>query len=202
MDGTSFGVAWYAFPSRSPRPTRSRMAMNGGFYRLSIAILASSLLVLAASPLAAQTALRRTQPDTLGLAPDTVRMPVGRVLGMGRCQISGHAVVKDRADLRRLRRYWQCAKVAPSLEGRTVVGLDINADCQAMYRIDAFRSAKRREFRVQLRIRGGTCRGLLPRYEWISLPALPSRWSVRISEVDENGPPDLRGWTPLDASRH
>ena len=172
--------------------------------RLSITLPGAILLFLAATPLAAQAPLRGVAPDTLGLAADTARLAVERVEGMDRCQIIGNAVVKGRTDLRRLRRYPQCAKAAPSLEGRTVVGVDIHADCQAMYRIDAFRSAKRREFRVRLRIRGGGCRGLLPRYEWLSLPALSSGWSVRFTEsqADDDASPDLREWTPLDAPRH
>jgi len=174
------------------------------WYPTLAAVLAVAFAVLPADRAAAQPPLQGTRPDTLGLAPDTVRLPVGRVEGMGRCEIIGNAVVKDRADLRRLRRYPQCAKVAPPLAGQTVIGLDINADCQAMYRIDAFRSAKRREFRVRLRIRGGGCRGLLPRYEWLSLPALPSGWAVRFtdSQEDDDASLDLREWIPLDTSRH
>jgi hypothetical protein len=171
---------------------------------MSMAVSALILLAFAAGPLAAQERLRRTEPDTLGLPADTVRLPVGRVEGMDRCEIPGHAVVKNRAELRRLRRFPQCAKVAPTLAGRTLVGLSIWADCQALYRVDAFRSAKRREFRVHLRIRPGICRGMLPRYEWLSLPALPREWSVRFTESDTHGdaPLDLREWIPTDSSRH
>jgi hypothetical protein len=171
---------------------------------MSMAVSASILLIFAAGPLAAQKPLRPTETDTLGLAADTVRLAVGRVEGMGGCSIPGHAVVKHRADLRRLRRFPQCAKVAPPLGGRTVVGVDVDADCQAMFRIDAFRSAKRRELRVRLRIRPGNCRGMLSRYEWISLPALPPGWSVRFTEsaAREDGPLDLREWTSIDSSRN
>ena len=174
-------------------------------YRLSIALPLSILLFLAPSPLAAQAPLQRTEPDSLGLPADTVRLPLERrVGGMGRCEIHGHAVVKDRADLRRLRRYPQCAKAAPPLDGRTLVGVYVMADCQASYRVDAFRSAKRREFRIHLQIRSGGCRGLRPRHEWLSLPALPPGWALRITEsdVDRNAAPDLWDWTPLDLSRH
>jgi hypothetical protein len=169
-----------------------------------MSMAAASILLAFAAPLAAQKPLRGVAPDTLGLPADTVRLAVEQVEGMDGCQIIGHAVVKDGADLRRLRRYPQCAKAAPPLEERTVVGVDINADCQAMYRIDAFRSAKRRELRVRLRVWSGGCRGLLPRYEWISLPALPPGWSVRVteSEAHGDGPLDLRGWIPVDTPRH
>jgi hypothetical protein len=174
------------------------------WYPALAAVLAIAFAVFPASPLAAQTPLRGAEPDTLGLAPDTVRLTVGRVEGMGRCEIIGHAVVKDRADLRRLRRYPQCAKVSPPLEGRTLVGLSVWGDCQAMYRVDAFRSAKRRELRVRLRIRYGGCRGMLPHYEWLSLPALPAGWAVRFTEsrVDGDAPLDFRDWTATDPSRH
>lgn len=178
--------------------------MTASLRRPSIALPGAILLILAAAPLAAQDRMRGTEADTLGLPADTVRLAMGRVAGMDRCEIPGHAVVKDRADLRRLRRYPQCAKVAPALQGRTLVGVDVNADCQATYRIDAFRSAARREFRVRLQVRGGTCRGMMRTYAWLSLPALPPGWAVRFTESDihQDGPPDLREWTPLDPSRH
>ena len=171
-------------------PTRNRTVPTVGLRRLPLTPPGSILLCLIAAPLAAQKPLRGVAPDTLGLPGDTVRLAVEQVEGMDGCQIIGHAVVRNGADLRRLRRYPQCAKAAPPLEGRTVVGVDINADCQALYRIDAFRSAKRRELRVRLRISGGGCRGLLPRYEWISLPALPLGWSMRFTEAaaDERTP--------------
>ena len=172
--------------------------------RFRLTLPGSIFLLLAAAPLAAQAALPRVEPDTLGLAADTVRLQVERIEGMDRCDIPGHAVVKDRADLRRLRRYPQCAKAAPPLDGRTGVGLSVWGDCQATYRVDAFRSAKRREFRVRLRIRSGGCRGMLRHYAWLSLPALPPGWAVRFTEspVDEDAPQDLREWIPFDPSRH
>jgi hypothetical protein len=70
----------------------------------------------------------------------------------------------------------------------------VQRDCQATYRIDTFRSEKRREFRVRLRIRDGGCRALLPRYDWISLPALPRGWAVRFTHerVPDDAPVDLR----------
>ena len=173
-----------------------------GIRRPSIALPGSFLLFLIASPLAAQKPLRPTEADTLALPADTVRLPVERVEGMGDCSIPGHAVVKDGADLRRLRRFPQCAKVAPPLAGRTLVGLSISPDCQGSYRVEAFRSAKRRELRVHLRIRWGGCRGLLRRYEWYSLPTLPRGWAVRIKESqnDQEAPLDPREWTPIDSS--
>ena len=169
---------------------------------MCMAVAASILLACAAGPLAAQKPLRATEPDTLGLPADTVRLAVGRVEGMGDCSIIGHAVVKNGVDLRRLRRFPQCAKVSPPLAGRTLVGLSIDADCQAMYRVEAFRSATRRELRIHLRIRPGGCRGMLSLYEWLSLPALPAGWAVRFTESDvhEDTPLDLREWTPLDSS--
>jgi hypothetical protein len=79
----------------------------------------------------------------------------------------------------------------------------VHADCQAFYRLDAFRSAKRREFRVRVLIHGGGCRGMLSEYEWLALPALPRGWSVRFTETDDRSEPfDLRRWIPLDASRN
>jgi hypothetical protein len=171
---------------------------------MSMAVSASILLALAAGPLAAQKPLQPTEPDTLGLPADTVRLPVERLEGMDGCSIPGHAVVKGRADLRRLRRFPQCAKVTPPLDDHAVVGLSIRADCQGSHRVDAFRSARRREFRVRLRIHWGGCRGLRPRYEWFSLPALPRGWTLRVMEADdpEPSPLDIRARTPVDSTRH
>jgi hypothetical protein len=171
--------------------------------RASLALLGSLALLRAASPAAAQLPLTRTDPDSLGFSADTVRVSLTPVEGMEGCELVGHAVVKGRAELRRLRRFPQCAKVAPSLAGRTLVGVRVHADCQAFYRLDAFRSAKRREFRVRVLIHGGGCRGMLSEYEWLALPALPRGWSVRFTETDDRSEPfDLRRWIPLDASRN
>src|ERR1051325_493854 len=111
------------------------MNARSGFSRMSMAVSASILLAFAAGPLAAQKPLEPTEPDTLGLPADTVRLAVERVEGMDDCSIVGHAVVKDGADLRRLRRFPQCAKVTPPLAGRTLVGLSIRLDCQGFHRV-------------------------------------------------------------------
>lgn len=167
------------------------MNARSGLSRMSMAVSASMLLALAAGPLAAQKPLRPTEADTLGLPADTVRVAVAQVEGMDGCSIVGHAVVKDGLDLRRLRRFPQCDKVSPPLAGRTLVGLSVRVDCQGTHRVEAFRSAERRELRVNLRIHWGGCRGLLPVYEWISLPALPPGWAVRITESDDPEPDPL-----------
>jgi hypothetical protein len=168
--------------------------------RLSIPPLAALLALLAASPLAAQEPLQATREDTLGLAPDTVALAIRHLPRPGECAIPGHAVVRNADDLRRLRRFPQCKEAPfPSLAGKTLVGLSIWGDCNSSYRVDAFRSESRREFRVRLRIRYGGCRAMAPRDEWYALPALPPGWSVRITRVhvEDDAPRFSREWTPI-----
>ena len=150
----------------------------------------------------AQEPLRGVWPDSLGVATDTVRVPVERLSGLGRCGITGHAVVRDEAELARLRRYPQCREARfPSLAGRTLVGLSIFGDCHALFRVEAFRSESRRELRVRVWGRYGGCRAGAFRDVWISLPAVPPGWAVRFTDAaaPEDTPRFGPDWEPVRA---
>ena len=180
------------------------MRRRSGWYPGHAALLGVALVLLAPGRATAQEQLRATEDDTLGLAADTVRLAVEHLPRPGECAIPGHAVVRNAKDLARLRVFPQCAEAPfPSLAGRTLVGLSIWGDCNAMYRVDAFRSESRRELRVRLSIRYGGCRAMRPRDEWYSLPVLPPGWSVRITRVhvDDDSTVDFREWHDIRSGR-
>lgn len=142
--------------------------------------------------------LTRVPEDSLGLAPDAEPLAHRRLTGMGRCGTIGHVVVADTGDVRRLRAYPPCAEAPlPPLPGRTLVGVSVFGDCHSRYRLDAFRSESRREFRVRLRRVYGGCRAGTFADAWLELPPLPHGWTVAVTDesldadVDALGP----GWT-------
>jgi hypothetical protein len=145
--------------------------------------------------------LLRVEYDSLGLAADAEPVPHRRLPDMGRCGVVGNAVVTDSAGLRRLRRYPQCADVAfPAPEGRTLVGITIMGDCHTAYRLHAFRSESRREYRIRVQTRYGGCRAGGFADAWLELPRLPAGWSVTVGREEVEGDVDLLGgdgWTSI-----
>ncbi|HEU4558163.1 MAG TPA: hypothetical protein VFS20_09950, partial [Longimicrobium sp.] len=105
------------------------------------------------------------------------------------------------ADLRRLRRLGTCAAAPlPDPAGRTLVGVPVRGDCHTWYRLDAYRSESRREYRVRLQMRGGGCRAAGHADAWLELPPLPPGWTVAFTREpvrDEADELDILGdgWT-------
>lgn len=141
--------------------------------------------------LAAAPAVRAQPPgavtsvgfDSLGLASDAEPLPARRLRGMGNCGAYPNVVVADTADLRRLRAYGPCAAAPfPELPGRTLVGVSVMGDCHTWYRLSAFRSEHRREYRVRLQRRYGGCRAGGSADAWLELPPLPPGWTVAFTD--------------------
>lgn len=165
--------------------------------RMLGALLFAALAV--APPVCAQP--RGTVPrvafDSLGLAADAEPLPARRLRGMGNCGAYPAVVVADTADLRRLRAFAPCAAAPlPEMPGRTLVGVAVTGDCHTWYRLDAFRSESRREYRVRLQRRYGGCRAGGFAHAWLELPPLPRGWTVaftdersdRDADIDTLGP--------------
>ena len=122
------------------------------------------------------------RPDSAGIPADTVRLPSRRA-DLGRCDVLGYRVVDDSAAVRRLRRWPQCQGADFGDPGaRTLVGLPLSGDCHARFRIDAWRSERRREYRVLVTTYGGECRAWGGGYQWLALPKLPAGWRVGFGE--------------------
>jgi hypothetical protein len=122
------------------------------------------------------------RPDSAGIPADTVRLPSRRV-DLVRCDVLGYRVVDDSAAVRRLRDFPQCRGADfGDPGGRTLVGLPLSGDCQASFRIDAWRSERRREYRILVTTYGGGCRAWRGEYHWLALPKLPAGWRVGFSE--------------------
>jgi hypothetical protein len=121
--------------------------------------------------------------DTLGLPPDAEPLSSRRLRGMGNCGTYPNVVVANTADLRRLRMFPQCADAPlPEPVGRMMVGVSVMGDCHTWYRLDAFRSESRREYRVRLQRRYGGCRAGGYADAWLELPPLPPGWTVAFTE--------------------
>jgi len=72
--------------------------------------------------------------------------------------------------------------------GRTLVGLPLSGDCHASFRIDAWRSEERHEYRVLVTGYDGGCRAMgAGGYHWMVLPKLPPGWRVGFSERRVDG---------------
>jgi hypothetical protein len=73
------------------------------------------------------------------------------------------------------------------------VATPLFGDCHASYRIDAWRSAGRREYRVRVTSYYGGCRAGRGYYVWLALPKLPAGWSVGFTEARgrDRPPPDV-----------
>jgi hypothetical protein len=143
--------------------------------------------VLAAAPAVRAQPLADAIPainfDTLGLAADAEPLAHRRLRGMGRCGAFSNAVVANAAQVERLRMLPQCATVPlPDPAGRTLVAVSVMGDCHTWYRLDAFRSESRREYRVRLQRRYGGCRAGGLADAWLELPPLPPGWTVAFTE--------------------
>lgn len=163
-------------------------------------------LLAAAPPVRAQPpgALASVRFDSLGLAPDAEPLPSRRLRGMGRCGAIGNVVVRDSADLGRLRTLPQCAAAPlPELPGRTLAGVSVIGDCHTWFRVDAFRSEARREYRVRLQRRYGGCRAGGFADAWLELPPLPAGWTVAFTEERVEGDVEIgvlgSGWSYIRA---
>lgn len=121
--------------------------------------------------------------DTLGMAADAEPLAHRRLRGMGRCGTYSNVVVADAAQMERLRTIPQCTDAPlPEPVGRTLVGVSVMGDCHTWYRLDAFRSESRREYRVRLQSRYGGCRAGGSADAWLELPPLPPGWTVAFTE--------------------
>lgn len=163
-------------------------------------------LLAAAPPVRAQppSAVRTVQADSLGLAPDAEPLAARRLRGMRNCGVHPAVVVADTADLRRLRALGRCAEAPfPELPGRTLVGVSVMGDCHTWYRLSAFRSEQRREYRVRLQRRYGGCRAGGVADAWLELPPLPAGWTVALTDepVEREAATDVLGpeWSYIRA---
>jgi hypothetical protein len=156
-------------------------------------------LVVALGVVAGTAGAARAQPDSvvtpvredsLGLAADAEPVAHRRLRGMGRCGFLSHGAVTDTVQLRRLRAFPACVDAPlPAPVGRTLVSVSVRGDCHTWYRLDAFRSESRREYRIRVRWRYGGCRAGGFADAWLELPALPPGWTVAVT--DEKVPDDL-----------
>lgn len=145
------------------------------------------LAVTAAAPAVCAQPLEAVIPgipfDTLGLSADAEPLAHRRLRGMGRCGVFSNGVVATAAQVERLRMMPQCAAAPlPDPEGRTLVAVSVMGDCHTWYRLDAFRSESRREYRVRLQRRYGGCRAGGMADAWLELPPLPPGWTVALTD--------------------
>jgi hypothetical protein len=143
--------------------------------------------VMAAAPAVRAQPLEAVIPgipfDTLGLPADAEPLAHRRLRGMGRCGAFSNAVIANAAQVERLRMMPQCAAAPlPEPAGRTLVAVSVMGDCHTWYRLDAFRSESRREYRVRLQRRYGGCRAGGSADAWLELPTLPPGWTVAFTE--------------------
>lgn len=177
--------------------------ISAGF-SLSVAML------LGANSVAAQKTDWGLRPDSAGVPADTVRLPT-HLVDLGRCDVLGYRVVTDSVVVKRLWQYPQCKLTDfGDVYGRTLVGIPLWGDCHARFRIDAWRSEQRREYRVLVTDYYGGCRAMRGGYHWMVLPKLPPGWRVAFGERrvdggretrdDEDRPFLSRVWLPQPAT--
>lgn len=153
----------------------------------AVGMMLGALLAAAAARPAAAGAQGRDyglQPDSAGLSADTVRLPARRVPELEECGPPvGYRVVASDSAAAALRRFPQCqdAEFGPP-ERRTLVFLPLFGDCHAGYRVEAFRSESRREYRVRVSEYDGGCRAARFHDVWLELPPLPPGWRVAFTE--------------------
>jgi hypothetical protein len=150
--------------------------------------------MLIAAPAAAQPDwYNRWRPDSLGLAPDAVPIPLAAVFTD--CDPPGNQVVRDSADAEEIRRFRGCDPFPlPSVGRELYVRVLMMGDCHARHSVDAFRSESRREYRIVVVDRYGGCRAGRIEEQWFRLPPLPRGWTVAFTErgIDH---PDRVPWT-------
>uniref|UniRef100_UPI00215857C5 hypothetical protein n=1 Tax=Klebsiella pneumoniae TaxID=573 RepID=UPI00215857C5 len=84
-------------------------------------------------------------------------------------------VVDDSADVAEMRWWAECKLVDfGDLSRRTLVGIPMSSACEARFRIDAWRSERRREYRIRAIVyKQRRCRIYgEDRYRWLVLPKL------------------------------
>jgi hypothetical protein len=142
----------------------------------------SMAMLLAPGSAAAQKYDHGQRPDSAGIPADTVRLATHEV-DLGECDVIGYRVVVDSAMVKHLWQYPQC-KLADfgDVYGRTLVQIPLMGDCHSTFRIDAWRSEARREYRVHVIGYYGGCRAGLYEKRWLVLPKLPPGWRVAFSE--------------------
>lgn len=151
-----------------------------------VAVLGAGIIV-SARPATAQ----EIKPDSAGIPADTVRLRTTRVPGLDRCDPWEFRVVDDTAEAARLREQPGCRDAdLGSLADRTLVGMPLGGDCLARYRVDAWRSEARREYRILATTWYGGCRAVGRGYFWIALPKLPPGWRVSATQQGLDGRDD------------
>ncbi len=143
------------------------------------AMLAVMLLAGAAQ---ARAQMIEEEPDTAALPADTVRLGVRLADVSDRCRPPRAWVVDDSASAAAVLAFPQCRGAGfGDLAARTLVGVPFRGDCHARYGLDAWRSARLREYRVRVRVYSGVCRSMRGEFRWLALPKLPAGWRVRFT---------------------
>ena len=153
-------------------------------WKRGVAVLGAALAVAAlAGEARAQSRDGDFEKDSLGIPADTVRLRPRRVPVLKDCDVIGNRVVDSDSAAAALRRYPQCADARfGSLSERTLVQLALFGDCHAGYRVDAWRSESRREYRLRVTEYYGGCRSARFPHIWLALPKLPAGWTIRLTE--------------------
>lgn len=160
------------------------------------AAVAAGMMAIPATPAAGQD--WGLIPDSAGIPADSVRLPT-LLVNLGGCG-DRFRVVNDAAGVKEMRLWPECKRTDfGDLSRRTLVGIPMSSECDARFRLDAWRSEQRREYRVraivykrrQCRIYGED------RYRWLVLPKLPRGWRVALT-MDPSGRVDA---TELDRWR-
>jgi hypothetical protein len=157
------------------------MTMDTRPGRLSRMLLVAGA-VLVSVPAAAQPRDLGLRPDSLGIPADAVPLPVERV--QAACDPMGLRVVRDTAELGAIERFPGCeAPEFPALGRDLYVHLVMAGNCGGRDRVEAYRSAARREYRLVLVSHHGGCRSLRVEEYWVRLPPLPDGWTVGFTSV-------------------
>jgi hypothetical protein len=120
--------------------------------------------------------------DSRGAAPDAVPLAIRRE-GVD-CRAAGFTMVRDSADARDLRRYPGCeASAFPALGRDLYVRVPEGGFCGGAYRVHAYSSDTRREYRVVRTSLSRGCGGAHQEAEWYRLPPLPEGWTVAFTDT-------------------
>lgn len=141
----------------------------------------AALLLAGAAPARAQGIEER--PDTAALPADTVRLAPRLADVPERCRLPGARVVDDSASAAAVLAFPQCRGADfGDLSDRTLVGLPFQGDCHARFGLDAWRSARTRQYLLRVRVYDGGCRAARYEFRWLALPKLPAGWRVLFTE--------------------
>jgi hypothetical protein len=120
--------------------------------------------------------------DSLGAAADAVPLPVQQA--RMDCRPEGFAIVRDSADAHHLQRFPGCAPPEfPELGWHLYVRVPEGGFCGGAYRVHAYRSDARREYRVVRTSLSRGCGGPRQEPEWYRLPPLPYGWTVAFTDT-------------------